>query len=100
MTFYGFVFCFSCRILHALQQVQIANVFVDSWRALGAGAEDGDWAGKVYEDLALYQAFTDQKYTNNRKISTVNWHPTIYGEVLSHSLEKTIALTNTDIRWL
>ncbi|KAE8294652.1 WD repeat-containing protein 63 [Larimichthys crocea] len=76
-------FCTSVtpRILHALQQVQIANVFVDSWRALGAGAEDGDWAGKVYEDLALYQAFTDQKYTNNRKISTVNWHPTIYGVI-------------------
>ncbi|KAG8003354.1 WD repeat-containing protein 63, partial [Nibea albiflora] len=76
-------FCTSVtpRIMHALQQVQISNVFVDSWRALGTGAEDGDWAGKVYEDLALYQAFTDQKYTNNKKISSVNWHPTIYGVI-------------------
>ncbi len=61
------------------------NVFVDDWKALGTAAEDGDWSGKVSEGLMLYQAFTDQQYTKNKKISSANWHPTIYGKVLNHS---------------
>lgn len=53
------------------------NVFFDDWKALG---DDADWSGKVSEGLMLYQAFTDQKYTKDKKISSINWHPTIYGK--------------------
>ncbi|XP_070765575.1 dynein axonemal intermediate chain 3 [Enoplosus armatus] len=76
-------FCISVtpRALHALQQEEIMNVFVDDWKALGTAAEDGDWSRKVSEGLMLYQAFADQKYTKDKKISSVNWHPTIYGVI-------------------
>lgn len=61
------------------------NVVFDDWKALGTAAEDGDWSGKVSEDLMLYQAFTDQKYTKDKTISSINWHPTIYGNVQNYS---------------
>lgn len=75
-----FLFSLS-RVLQALQQEEIMNVFFDDWKALGTAAEDGDWSGKVSKGLMLYQAFTDQKYTKEKKISSVNWHPNIYGKV-------------------
>ncbi|XP_071342532.1 dynein axonemal intermediate chain 3 isoform X2 [Trachinotus anak] len=76
-------FCNSvtARVLKALQQEEIMNVFTDDWRALGTGAEAGDWSGKASEGLMLYQAFTDQKYTKDKNISSINWHPTIYGVI-------------------
>ncbi|XP_030289808.1 dynein axonemal intermediate chain 3 [Sparus aurata] len=69
------------RVLHALQQEEIMNVFSDDWEALGTGAEGGDWPGKVSQDLMLFQAFTDHKYTKDRKISSIHWHPTIHGVI-------------------
>uniref|UniRef100_A0A3B4WAY3 Dynein axonemal intermediate chain 3 n=1 Tax=Seriola lalandi dorsalis TaxID=1841481 RepID=A0A3B4WAY3_SERLL len=66
------------RVLQALQQEEIMNVFTDDWKVLGTGAEDGDWSGKASEGLMLYQAFTDQKYTKDKRISSINWHPTIH----------------------
>lgn len=67
--------------MQALQQEEIMNVFFDDWKALGTGVEGGDWSGKVSEGLMLYQAFTVQKYTKDKKISSIKWHPTIYGTV-------------------
>ncbi|KAK2835208.1 hypothetical protein Q5P01_015692 [Channa striata] len=68
------------RVLKALQQEQIINVFIDEWKDLATGAEADDWSsGKVSEGLMLYQAFTDQKYSKDKKVSSINWHPTIYG---------------------
>lgn len=61
------------------------NVFFDDWKALGTAAEENDWSGKISEGLMLYQAFTDQKYTKDKKICCVNWHPTIYGKVKNYS---------------
>ncbi|XP_068445744.1 dynein axonemal intermediate chain 3 isoform X2 [Clinocottus analis] len=69
------------RFLQALQQERITNVFFDDWDALGKAAEDSDWSRKVSEGLMLYQAFTDQNYTKDKKISSVNWHPTFYGVI-------------------
>ncbi|XP_059197452.1 dynein axonemal intermediate chain 3 [Centropristis striata] len=84
------IFCNSVtqRMLQALQQEEIMNVFFDDWKALGTAAEDGDWSGKVSEDLMLYQAFTDQKYTKDKKISSINWHPNIYGVIAVALTEK------------
>uniref|UniRef100_A0A3B5ALS7 WD repeat domain 63 n=1 Tax=Stegastes partitus TaxID=144197 RepID=A0A3B5ALS7_9TELE len=69
------------RVLHALQQEEILNMLLDDWKALGTLAEAGD--SKVSEDLMLHHAFTDQKYTKDKKVSSVNWHPTILGKVKS-----------------
>ncbi|KAI4828532.1 hypothetical protein KUCAC02_022614 [Chaenocephalus aceratus] len=71
------------RVLQALQQEEIMNVFFDDWKALGTAGDDADWSGKVSEGLMLYQAFTDQKYTKDKKISSINWHPTIYAVALT-----------------
>ncbi|XP_034437960.1 WD repeat-containing protein 63 isoform X1 [Hippoglossus hippoglossus] len=76
------------RMLVALQQEEIMNVFHDDWRALGTGPEDGDWSGKDCAELMLYQSFTDQMYSKDRKISCINWHPTIYGVIAVAFTEK------------
>ncbi|GAA6221340.1 WD repeat-containing protein 63 [Lates japonicus] len=76
------------RVLQALQQEEIMNVFFDDLKALGTGAEAGDWSGKVSEGLMLYQAFTDQKYAKDKKISSISWHPTIYGVIAVALIEK------------
>nr|XP_020458559.1 WD repeat-containing protein 63 isoform X1 [Monopterus albus] len=81
------------RVLHALQQEEIMNVFSDDWKALGAGAEAVGWSETVSEGLMLYQGFTDQKYTKDKKISSINWHPTIYGVIA-------VALTEKKEEWL
>ncbi|KAM9385770.1 LOW QUALITY PROTEIN: dynein axonemal intermediate chain 3 [Pholidichthys leucotaenia] len=75
------------RVLQALKQEEIVNVFCDDWKVLGAGAEAGNWSGKVSKDLVFHQAFGDQKYIKDMKISCINWHPSIHGLV-------TVALTN------
>uniref|UniRef100_A0A3Q2NPF8 Dynein axonemal intermediate chain 3 n=1 Tax=Fundulus heteroclitus TaxID=8078 RepID=A0A3Q2NPF8_FUNHE len=69
------------RILHALQQEEIMNVFIDDWKALGTGLEAGDWSGQASDSLVLHQAFADQRFSKDKKISCLNWHPTIYGKV-------------------
>uniref|UniRef100_A0A8C2XQK8 WD repeat domain 63 n=1 Tax=Cyclopterus lumpus TaxID=8103 RepID=A0A8C2XQK8_CYCLU len=66
------------RTLQSLQQEQIMNVFFDDWKALGTTAKD--WSGKVSEGLMIYQFFTNQNYTKDKKISSVHWHPTFYGK--------------------
>uniref|UniRef100_A0A672HLB2 WD repeat domain 63 n=1 Tax=Salarias fasciatus TaxID=181472 RepID=A0A672HLB2_SALFA len=67
-------------VLQALQQEDIMNKCIDDWKALET-AEAGDWSLKASESLAFYQAFADQKYSKGKKISTMNWHPTIQGTV-------------------
>lgn len=75
-----------CRVIQTLQQRAIMNVFDDDWRLLGIQVDGGDWAGKVSEGLMLYQAFTDQQYSKDKRVSCVNWHPTIFGEIKNSSL--------------
>ncbi|XP_056270650.1 dynein axonemal intermediate chain 3 [Pseudoliparis swirei] len=73
-------------MLQALQQEEIMNVFLDDWTALGSAAED--WSGKVTEGLMLYQSFTDQNYSKDKKISSVHWHPNLYGVIAVALTEK------------
>lgn len=75
-----------CRVIQTLQQRAIMNVFDDDWRLLGIQVDGGDWAGKVSEGLMLYQAFTDQQYSKDKRVSCVNWHPNIFGEIKSSYL--------------
>ncbi|KAK9519627.1 hypothetical protein VZT92_022343 [Zoarces viviparus] len=69
------------RMLYALQQEGIMDVFFDDWKALGTAAKDVDWSGKDFKGLKLYKAFSDQDYTKDKDISSVNWHPTLYGVI-------------------
>ncbi|XP_061884164.1 dynein axonemal intermediate chain 3 isoform X1 [Entelurus aequoreus] len=76
------------RVLHALQQEDIMNVFKDDWMALGTDHEDFEWTGKLSDVLMLYQAFTDNKYTQDKGISCMHWHPTIHGVIAVTLAEK------------
>lgn len=81
-------FFFFFSIIQVLQQREIMNVFDDDWRLLGIQVDGGDWAGKVSEGLMLYQAFTDQQYSKDKKVSCVNWHPTIFGKRCNDTVRK------------
>ncbi|KAM4738895.1 dynein axonemal intermediate chain 3 [Anableps anableps] len=69
------------RVLHALQQEEIMNVFLDDWKDVATGIEVGDWSGQASDSLVLHQVFTDQKYSRDKTISCLNWHPSIYGVI-------------------
>uniref|UniRef100_A0A3Q0RVD9 Dynein axonemal intermediate chain 3 n=1 Tax=Amphilophus citrinellus TaxID=61819 RepID=A0A3Q0RVD9_AMPCI len=88
------------RVLHALQQEIIMNIFTDDFKVLGTGGEAADRLVKVSEGLVLHQAFTDQKHTKGKKISSVNWHPTIPGLIavaLTKKREKQLDESTTHI---
>nr|XP_046246791.1 dynein axonemal intermediate chain 3 isoform X2 [Scatophagus argus] len=76
------------RVLRALQQEEIMNVFTDDWKALGTEGEAGDWSRKVSEGLMFYQVFTDPKYTKDKTISSIKWHPSIYGVIAVALMKK------------
>uniref|UniRef100_A0A3P8N6Q8 Dynein axonemal intermediate chain 3 n=1 Tax=Astatotilapia calliptera TaxID=8154 RepID=A0A3P8N6Q8_ASTCA len=84
-----FVCTFSlCRVLHALQQTHIMNVFTDDFKALGIGAEASDQLVMVSEGLKLQWTFTDEKRAMGKKISSVSWHPTIHGLIAVTFIKK------------
>ncbi|NWI36708.1 WDR63 protein, partial [Picathartes gymnocephalus] len=72
------------RMEIALQQNEIMNVFFDDWKALAEDQEEGK--PDVY--LKAYQSFTDVQYLNNKTISCVRWHPTIYGIIALSAREQ------------
>lgn len=76
----GLIVFFFCRVLCALQQQEIGDVFVDDFEALGTAADAGDLPGQTSDLLVFHKGFTDKMHTKDRKISCVNWHPTIPGE--------------------
>lgn len=61
------------------------NVFKDDWKALVALPEAEDRSGSLSKDLMIYQDFADPEYTQDKKITSINWHPTIEGKVQHHS---------------
>ncbi|XP_069560869.1 dynein axonemal intermediate chain 3 [Brachyistius frenatus] len=74
------------RVLLALQQEEIQNVFINDCNALEAGATARDW--DVSEELLLHLTFTDLNYTRGKNISCINWHPTIHGVMALALTEK------------
>ncbi|XP_026002507.1 dynein axonemal intermediate chain 3 isoform X2 [Astatotilapia calliptera] len=76
------------RVLHALQQTHIMNVFTDDFKALGIGAEASDQLVMVSEGLKLQWTFTDEKRAMGKKISSVSWHPTIHGLIAVTFIKK------------
>ncbi|XP_071773409.2 dynein axonemal intermediate chain 3 [Centroberyx gerrardi] len=75
------------RVLQALQQNEIMDVFFDDWAALKTRSEDDGVEGMT-SGLRVYQAFTDQQYCKQKKISSINWHPTINGVIAVAMTEK------------
>lgn len=69
--------CF--RTLVNLQQEAIMNVFRDDCENLEEVAELSRPA-KASKDLMIYQDFVNQKYTQDKKVTSINWHPTIHGK--------------------
>ncbi|XP_047663047.1 dynein axonemal intermediate chain 3 isoform X2 [Tachysurus fulvidraco] len=62
----------------AMQQNIIMDVFVDAVCDLG----DGDvYGGKADTQLKVYQTFTELRYSMDKVISYINWHPTISGVI-------------------
>ncbi|XP_060749734.1 dynein axonemal intermediate chain 3 isoform X2 [Tachysurus vachellii] len=62
----------------AMQQNIIMDVFVDAVCDLG----DGDvYEGKADTQLKVYQTFTELRYSMDKVISYINWHPTISGVI-------------------
>ncbi|XP_058265003.1 dynein axonemal intermediate chain 3 isoform X2 [Hemibagrus wyckioides] len=66
------------RIEQALQQNLLMDVFVNELAALGDKA-----VCKENDDiqLKLYQTFTELRYSKDKVISYINWHPTINGVI-------------------
>ncbi|KAJ0032615.1 hypothetical protein NQD34_002696 [Periophthalmus magnuspinnatus] len=77
------------RVMHALQQETIMNVFRDDWKDQAGDNDESDWSVKATEGLMLYQTFTDHKHIKDKKISCINWHPAIYGVVAVSTIEST-----------
>lgn len=95
-------FALACRLLKALQEEEVMKVFVDDYKALGTESGAGDWSGNVSEGLMLYQAFSNQNYTTDKKVSCIKWHPTIYGKCFQaqksfHGKILTIALSANSV---
>ncbi|KAH0618461.1 hypothetical protein JD844_017684 [Phrynosoma platyrhinos] len=56
------------------------NAFFDDWKALAE--EESGFVGKSDVFLKEYQSFTDLHYLKDRTISSICWHPTIYGIIV------------------
>ncbi|XP_048457522.1 dynein axonemal intermediate chain 3-like [Rhincodon typus] len=74
-----FINSVALRFESALQQNEIMDVFYDDWR--GLSDEDSTFGGKSDCHLKEYQSFTDLQRSQGRKISHIEWHPTILGLV-------------------
>ncbi|KAG9350910.1 hypothetical protein JZ751_024799 [Albula glossodonta] len=82
----NFVNLAESRFELALQQNEIMDVFFDDWRALAE--EDLVFGGKSDTQLKEYQSFTDLKFSKEKTISCINWHPTISGVITVAVTEK------------
>ena len=71
----------------ALQQNEIMDVFFDDWQALCQ--EDVISGSKTDTQLKEYQSFTDLKFSKEKTISYMNWHPTISGKTAPRCLQCT-----------
>uniref|UniRef100_A0A673TEL3 Dynein axonemal intermediate chain 3 n=1 Tax=Suricata suricatta TaxID=37032 RepID=A0A673TEL3_SURSU len=61
----------------ALQQNEIMNTFIDDWKNLAE--EEGTFEDKTDTHLKEYQSFTDLHNLAETMVTSVSWHPTIYG---------------------
>ncbi|XP_037554011.1 dynein axonemal intermediate chain 3 [Nematolebias whitei] len=69
------------RMLQALQEESIFNVFIEELKDFGTGRRVDDKSGLKSEDLELQMTFKDHTYSEGKKISSVHWHPIIHGMI-------------------
>jgi len=62
-----------------LQQNEICNVFTDCWSKLGT--DDDGFGSKSDGHLREYQSFTDLKFSKDRRLTCIDWHPELKGVV-------------------
>lgn len=55
------------------------NTFIDDWKCLAE--EEGTFGDKTDTHLKEYQSFTDLHNLTENMVTSVSWHPTIYGEM-------------------
>lgn len=66
------------RVELSVQQNQIMDIFADDYRELS----DTDFitGNKSDSSLKEYQSFTDLKFSKDKVITCIDWHPTIKGQ--------------------
>ena len=64
-----------------LQQNSIIDLFIDDYKALSD--TDGITGNKSDTNLKEYQSFTDLKFSKDKVITWIDWHPTIKGTCLT-----------------
>ncbi len=57
----------------------VMNLFEDDYMLLSS--TDGIIRSKSDTNLKEYQSFADLKFSKNKVISSIEWHPTIKGEL-------------------
>ncbi|KAK3092104.1 hypothetical protein FSP39_025223 [Pinctada imbricata] len=67
------------RFKLALQQNEIMDVFYIDWKHLGDA--EGDFGNKSDNHLKEYQSFTDLQFSKDKRITCIQWHPTVKGVV-------------------
>nr|WAW84845.1 axonemal dynein intermediate chain 3 [Halisarca dujardinii] len=81
----------------ALQQNDICNIFVDDYQELSE--TDGIAVDKTDNAIKEYQSFTDLNFSKEKKITWIDWHPTIKGIVavscgVNYSFSERVDLTS------
>lgn len=74
------------RFKTALQQNEIMDVFYIDWLHLGDG--DASFGSKADNHLKEYQSFTDLQFSKEKRITCIQWHPTVKGVVAVSVAEK------------
>eukprot|EP01137_Pigoraptor_chileana_P012527 Opistho-2@64993 len=74
------------RFERALQQNEIMDVFNDD--LVDIGDEEGLFGAKSDSILKEHQSFTDLKFSKDKSISCIDWHPTIRGVVAVSCTER------------
>ena len=66
------------RLELCLQQNEIMDFFPDDYLALSD--TDGITGNKSDTNMKEYQSFTDLKFSKDKIVTAIDWHPTIKGE--------------------
>lgn len=72
--------------IESLQHNEIMNYFFDDYLSLSLG--DGLFDSRADNTLKEYQSFTDLKFSKNKAVTHIDWHPTIKGLVAMSVGEK------------
>ena len=81
-----------------MQQNSILDLFTDDYKALSD--MDGITGNKSDTNLKEYQSFTDLRFSKDKVITWIDWHPTIKGTcsyILSPNQQKKIWPTYDEI---